>query len=140
MIRSDTHFFSYSWRLGTVLLILLPFIITSGCASGYQRFESGVGYVDFPLRHKGQYFISYSANGYTSVEETFEMAEKRIKELGQKKGYKFYRLVEVNKGASDDQVRVGPHGETKLYQPIVNLIVQYYSTRPEDGKSIKTIP
>jgi len=122
--------------LGFLVFLILGGV--SGCATPYQAYDSGEGYVDFRLED-GRYFVSYSANGYTSVKEAYNMTLRRVEELGKEKGYSFYKLVDVQKGASEDRARVGPQGETQLLRPIVNVTVEFYSSRPDDSGNLESI-
>lgn len=67
-------------------------IILSGCATGYQ--PSGITGGFESLRINDNYFaVSFSGNGYTSVERANDLALMRCSELAINHGYKYFSII-----------------------------------------------
>lgn len=124
-------------RIVLGVLILLGAWILPACSTRYKAYDSGGGYYDFAIA-ENRYYVSFSGNGYTTQDEAYRMARYRAAELAHKKGFPFFSIVEENPDASRYDTHVGGSSGTDVEQPIVVLIVQFYSSRPEGKKVFRT--
>lgn len=120
-----------------IILIVSVFILT-GCASTYQPYRSDQGYVDFPLNNN-RYFVSFTANGYTTREKAYELALKRVHELGLEKEYKYFKIIESHRDASNYATSVGSNLNQSLERPICNLVVEYFKKKPSDSNKVRRL-
>lgn len=119
----------YEIRTFTVLVIVG--LLSFGCATPYQEYVPGGtgGYYDFKIEER-RYYVSFVGNGYTSRSEAYEMARYRAAEIGVEQGYPYLELTEVNRNASHYKAPVGARNPRDVEQPVVTMIVRYYSLPP----------
>ena len=103
-----------------VILVLLSAFFMNGCATTYKELGRSGGYHEIQL-DENIFKVTFSGNGYTSMEMAKDFALLRSAELTIEKGYKYFSLID-NEDTSLSYLHKSP---------------TYYNTNVVNG-SIKT--
>lgn len=76
--------------------VLFLFLFFSGCATGYQEYNSFSGGFSESRLDENVYRVSFQGNGFTSIQKASDMTMMRAAELTARAGYRYFGIVAQN--------------------------------------------